>query len=172
MRIDRRRGRRVTFRVGKAMFAILDDVATSMGSSVAEFCQALILTGLIFEYAQFEDTNHLGEFVSAVRGNKLAGQVGEENPLKGVLTSLSRTQINLVSGPSRNRPHIEGSRLIKVRLPPNFVHRIDLYAKLTNATRSAILTRFFERGLLLYMCSQRNLMRVMAEAIKARAGEP
>ena len=81
---------------------------------------------------------------------------------------FSRAQSVLVSGPTRNRRHIEGSELMKVRLPPSFVNRIDLYAKLTKASRSAILTRFFERGLLLYMRSQRALMIAVAKAMQSK----
>ncbi len=170
--MNRRRARRVTFRVRKAMFALLRDLAGSMGSSLAELCQVFILAGSIFEYVRFEDNQYLGRFVTAVRKNKLADEVDKENPLKGVLMSLSRTQSVLVSGPTRNSPHIEGSELMKVRLPPRFVHRIDLYANLTKATRSAILTRFFERGLLLYMRSQRALMRAVVEAMHGKEHQP
>jgi len=34
---------------------------------------------------------------------------------------------------------------MKVKLPPTFLRRIDLYGKLMKSSRSAILTRFFER---------------------------
>ena len=88
--------------------------------------------------------------------------------MKSTLVSLSRTNSLLVAGPRRNRPHIEGSELMKVRLPSTLVRRIDLYAKLTDSSRSSILTRFFQNGLLLYMRSQRALMRAVAESMKTK----
>jgi len=93
-----------------------------------------------------------------IRGerNKLADQVNEENPLKDALLPLSRTNSVIVSGPQRNSPHIGGTERMKVRLPSTFLRRIDLYAKLTDSSQSAILTRFFEWELLLYMRSQRH----------------
>jgi hypothetical protein len=165
--MNRRRGRRVTFRLGKAMFALVVDIAGRIGSSLAEFCQVLILAESIFEFSRFEHPQDLEQFVSSVRGNKLADELDEKNRLKGALMSLSRTQSILVSGSTRNSPHAEGSELVKVRLPPGFVRSIDLYAKLTRSSRSAVLTRFFERGLLLYMRSERALTMAMAEAINA-----
>ncbi len=153
------------------MFGLLCDLASSMGSTLAELCQVMILAGSIFEYIRFENANHLEEFVSAARMNKLAAEVDEENPLRETLTSLARTKSILVSGPTRNRRHIEGSELMKVRLPPTLVRRIDLYAKLTKATRSAILTRFFQKGLLLYMRSQRALMTALVEAMRNKQHE-
>ena len=121
-----------------------------------------------FEYLRFEDPQHSGQFTSSVQRSKFADEVDEENPLKGALMSLSRTQSILVSGPTRNIPHIEGSELMKVRLPPTFVRRIDIYSKLTKTTRSALLTRFFDRGLLLYIRSQIALMRAMREAMQSK----
>ena len=153
------------------MFTLLCDLATSMGSTRAELCQVMIMAGSIFEYVRFENATDRGEFVSATRMSKLADEVDEKNPLKAVLISLSHTKSVLVSGPTRNRPHIEGSELMKVRLPPRFVNRIDLYAKLTKSTRSAILTRFFERGLLLYMRSQTALMKAVVEAMQSKEHE-
>jgi hypothetical protein len=169
--MNRRRARRVTFRVRKAMFTLVCDIADGMGSTLAELCQVMILTGSIFEYVPFENAAHLGEFVSAARMNKSADGVDEENPLRETLISLAHTKSLIVSGPGRNRPHIEGSELMKVRLPPGFVNKIDLYAKLTKATRSAILTRFFEKGLLLYMRSQRALMTAIVEAMHSKEHE-
>lgn len=169
--MNRQRGRRVTFRVRKALFALLSDLAGNMGSTLAGLCQVLVLTGSIFEYIRFEGAQHLEQFASAVRMNTLADNVGEENQFREVLMSLSRTQSGLVSGPTRNRPHIEGSELIKIRLPPQFVTRIDIYVKLTKATRSAVLTRFFEKGLLLYMRSQRALMLAIVEAMKGKENQ-
>lgn len=87
-------------------------------------------------------------------------------------TVANRSNTVLVSGPTRNRPHIEGAELVKVRLPPTFLRRIDLYAKLMKSSRSAILTRFLERGLLLYMRSQQALMRAILEAVKAQKDWP
>jgi len=170
--MKRRRGLRVTFLIRGAMFDLVSQLASGMGSSLASLCQVLIVTGSVFEYVKFEDAEHLGEFLSAARGNKLADDVDEQNPFKGVLTSLSRTSSLLAIGPSRNRPHIEGSELMKVRLPSSFVRRIDLYAKITNASRSAILTRFFVRGLMLYMRSQRDLMRAILEAMTSKSPDP
>ncbi len=152
------------------MFRLAHDLAGKMGSSLAEHCQVMILIGSVYEYMQFEVPEHLREFVSAARINKL-DEVDEENPFKKTLMSLSRTQSILVSGPIRNRPHTEGSELIKVRLPSGFVRRIDLYTELTKATRSAILTRFFERGLLLYMRSQTALMKAIVEATRSKDHE-
>jgi hypothetical protein len=168
----RQRGRRVTFRVRKAMFGLLSDLAGSMGSNLAAVCQVFILTGSIFEYIQFEDAERVGQFASAVQRSRLAYTVDDKNPMKGILMSLSRIQSVLLTGPRRNSPHIEGSELVKVRLPPSFVHRIDLYAKLTKASRSAILTRFFVRGLLLYMRSQRTFMRAVVEAMRNQEPDP
>lgn len=85
--------------------------------------------------------------------------------------SLSRTQSALVSRPRRNTPHVEGSQPVKVRLPPRFVNRIDIYAKLTNASRSAMLTRFFEKDLLYYMRSQRALMKALVQAMQTKEHE-
>ena len=150
------------------MFAVLVELASNMGSSLASICQVLIIAGSIFEYVKFEDTEHVRQFATAARGNSLADEVADENKWKQMLVSLSRTNTVLVSGPTRNRPHIEGAELMKVRLPPTFLRRIDLYAKLMKSSRSAILTRFFERGLLLYMRSQQALMRAVLEAMKAQ----
>jgi hypothetical protein len=122
------------------------------------------MMGSIFEFLRFEHPDELEQFISSVRGNKLADDVADKNPLKSMLISLSRAQSTLVSGFTRNSPHAEGSELVKVRLPPTFVRRIDLYAKLTRSSRSAILTRLFERGLLLSLRSERAFMKAMTEA--------
>lgn len=139
---------------------------------MAELCQVLILTGAIFEYLRFEDPEYLEQFVSVVRRNRLADQVDPKNPRKGELMSLGRTLSLLVSGPTRNTPNIEGSELIKVRLPSNFVQRIDMFAKITKTARSATLTRFFERGLLLYIRSQKAMTMAMAEALYGKKHAP
>jgi hypothetical protein len=149
IKMKRRRGQRVTFRVRKTMFRFMSDLAGSMGSNLATVCQVFILTGSIFEYVQFEDGQRLGQFASAARRNELGETIDEKNPLKEILVSPGRTQSVLLTGPRRNSPNIEGSELMKVRLPSSFVQRIDLYANLTKASRSTILTRFFDRGLLL-----------------------
>jgi hypothetical protein len=154
------------------MFALLRELAGSMDSSLASLCQVLIVTGSIFEYVRFEDDEHLKRFATAAREIKLAAEVDEENPLKWALTSLARTDSILVSGRRRNRPHIEGTELVKVRLPSTFVRRIDIYAKLTAASRSAILTRFFERGIFVYMRSQLALMTAVAESMNPKAHSP
>ena len=166
--MHRRRGRRVTFRIRKAISAVLVELASNMGSSLASICQVLIIAGSIFEFVKLEDSERLREFASVARANSLADEVADENKWKRILVSLSRTNTVLVNGPTRNSPHIEGAELMKVRLPPTFLHRIDLYAKLMKSSRSAILTRFFERGLLLYMRSQQALMRAVLEAVKAQ----
>ena len=170
--MHRRRGRRVTFRIRKAMFAVLVDLASNMDSSLASICQVLIIAGSIFEYVKFEDTEHLTQFASAARDNRLALEVADENRWKRTLLSLSRSNTVLVSGLTRNRRHLEGAELMKVRLPPTFLRRIDLYAKLMKSSRSAILTRFFERGLLLYMRSQHALMTAVLEAMKTQKTKP
>ena len=164
----RRHGRRVSFRIRKAMFAILVELASNMGSNLASICQVLIIVGSIFEYAKLEDIEHLRQFASAARANSLADEVADENKWKRILVSLSRANTVLVNGPTRNSPRIEGAELMKVRLPPTFLRRIDLYAKLMKSSRSAILTRLFERGLLLFMRSQQALMRAVLEAVKAQ----
>jgi len=166
--MNRRRGRRVTFRIRKALFELFRELANSIDSSLASLCQVLIFVGSIFEYVGFEDVEHLRRFASAASGIKRADEVREGNAMKSTLVSLSRTNSLLVAGPGRNRPHIEGSELMKVRLPSTFLHRIDLYAKLTHSSRSSILTRFFQNGLLLYMRSQRALMRTVAESMKTK----
>jgi hypothetical protein len=150
------------------MFAVLVELATKMGSSLASICQVLIVAGFIFECVKFDDTERLEQFASAARGNSLADEVADGNAWKQMLVSLSRTNSVLVSGPTRNRRHIEGAELVKVRLPPTFLRRIDLYAKLMKSSRRAILTRFFERGLLLYMRSQEALMSAVLEVMKAQ----
>lgn len=150
---------------------LLGDLARYIGSSLAELSRVMILTGSIFEYIRFENSGDLSEFVSAARMNKLADEVDQENPFADALMLLSRTQSTIVSGPTRNSPHTEGSELMKVRLPPKFIDRIDLYAKLIKASRSAILTRFFERGLLLYMRSQTALMAAIVEAMRSKDHE-
>ena len=161
----RRRGRRVTFRIRKAMFKILSHLADSMETSIPELCKIMILTGSILEYMRFEDEEYLKRFASAARMIKRTDDVAEGNPFKPMLSSLANTEAKLVRGRGRNRPHLEGSELVKVRLPPVFVRRIDLYAKLTKASRSAMLTRFFEKGLVSYMISQRELMAAFAGAL-------
>jgi len=150
------------------MFAVLVELARRMDSSLATVCQVLIIAGSIFEYEKFEDTDHVRQFASAALGNSLADTVADENRWKRILLLLSRSSTVLVSGPTRNSRHIEGSELMKVRLPPTFLRRIDLYAKLMKSSRSAILTRFFMRGLLLYMRSQQALMTAVLEAVKAQ----
>ncbi len=150
------------------MFTLTCELARNMGTTLAGLIQVMVLTGSILEYIKLENPADLEEFVSAAHMNRLADEVDQENSFKEVLVSLSRTQTVLVSGPTRNRPHIEGSELMKVRLPPRFVGRIDLYARLTKSTRSAMLTRFFERGLLLYMRSQTALMRAVVEATQSK----
>ena len=166
------RARRVTFRMGKEIFILARDVSGRMASSLAELCQAMILIGMVYEYVQFEDSTHLREFVSATRNSKLADRVDEENPLKKTLMSLSRSEMLLVSGLTCNRPHIEGSELMKVRLPSRLVKRIDLYAKLTNATRSSLLTKFFQTGLLLHIRSQTALMSAIAKSLSGMKTNP
>ena len=170
--MHRRRGRRVTFRIRKAMFAVLVELANHMDSNLASICQVLIIAGSIFEFVKLEDAEHVRQFASAAQGNRLADEVADENRWKRTILSLSRSNTILVSGPPRNRPHIEGAELVKVRLPPTFLRRIDLYAGLMESSRSAILTRFFERGLLLYMRSQQALMRAVLEAMKAQRQKP
>jgi len=120
---------------------------------------------------KFEDSEHLRQFASAARGNRRADEVDDQNRWKRTLLSLSRSNTVLVSGLTRNRRHLEGAELMKVRLPSTFLRRIDLFAKLMKSSRSAILTRFFERGLLLYMRSQQALMRAILEAMKAQKTE-
>jgi hypothetical protein len=163
--LKRRRGRRITFRIRKAMFRLLFDLADSVETNIPELCKIMILMGSILEYMRFEDDEYLKQFVSAARMSRLTDYVADENPLKPSLSSLSGIEAFLVRGPGRNRPHLEGSELVKVRLPPVLVRRIDLYAKLTKASRSAMLTRFFEKGLLFYMRSQTTLMKALAEAL-------
>ena len=147
------------------MFRLLSHLADNMETNIPELCKILIITGLILEYTQFKEDEYLKQFVTAARTIRIADSVPEEHPLKPIFTSLSRTQARLVRGPDRNRPHLERSELVKVRLPPVLVRRIDLYAKLTKASRSAMLTRFFEKGLLFYMRSQTTLMKALAEAL-------
>jgi len=149
------------------MFRLLCDLAESMGSSVAELCQSMILTGSIYEYARFGDTDHMGRFVAAAQSSKLLEKVDEESAFKGTLRLLARTASIGVSGPTRNVPHIEGSELIHVRLPQGFVGRIDLYAKVTKSSRSALLTRYLQKGILLYMSSQRTLMTAITNAVQS-----
>jgi|SRR5208282_1576595 len=161
----RRRGRRVTFRIRKALFRLLFDLADSMETSIPELCKVMILTGSILEYMRFEDDEYLKQFASAARMSRFTDSVADENPLKPSLSSFAGMEAMLVRGSARNRPHLEGSELVKVRLSPVLVRRIDLFAKLTKASRSAMLTRFFEKGLLSYMQSQRTLMKALAEAL-------
>ena len=149
------------------MFRLLCDLAERMGASVAELCQAMILTGSIYEYARFNDTDHMARFVAAAQGSMLGEKVDEESQFKGTLTLLTRVQSMLVSGPTRNARHIEGSQVIHVRLPKGFVRRIDLYAKVTKSSRSVLLTRYLVKGILLYMLSQRALMKAITEAIRS-----
>jgi hypothetical protein len=139
------------------MFKLLSNLADSMETNIPELCKILILTGSILEYMRFEDDKNLKQFASIAKA--------EGNPLKPLLSSFTRTRANFVIGRGRNRPHLEGSQLVKVRLPPVLVRRIDLYAHLTKASRSAILTRFFEKGLICYMNSQRSLMKAFAAAL-------
>ena len=153
------------------MFRLLFDLAGSMETNMAELCKVMIITGSILEFLRFEDDEHLKQFASAARMRSLTDAVAEENPSKGALSSLASLEGMLVRGPARNRPHLEGSALVKVRLPPGFVRRIDLYAKLTKASRSAMLTRFFEKGLLSYMTSQRTLMTALTEALREKKQE-
>ena len=149
------------------MFRLLSDLANSMETNMPELCKILIITGLILEFLRFKDDEYLKEFVSAAQMNRLTEHVAEESPFKSALSSLAGSQAVLVRGwPARNQPHLEGSELVKVRLPAALVRRIDLYAKLTRASRSAILTRFFEKGLLSYVTSQRTLMIAIAEALR------
>ena len=170
--MGRRRGRRVTFRIRRAMFAVLVELANHMDSSLASICQFLIIAGSIFEFVKLEDTEDVRRFASAEQGNRLADEVADKSRWKRTLLLLSHSNTVLVSGPTRNRRHIEGAELMKVRLPPTFLRRIDLYAKLMKSSRSVILTRFFERGLLLYMRSQQALMRAVLEAMKAQRQKP
>jgi len=58
-----RRGRLITFRVRKAMFAPLIQLA----SSLASLYQVLIVTGSIFEYARFVDAQRLRQFAFAAK---------------------------------------------------------------------------------------------------------
>lgn len=150
------------------MFRLLCDLAKSLGSSVAELCQAMILTGSIYEYARFTETGHMARFVAAAQKRALAEKVDKESQFKDTITLLARTQSALASGPTRNEPHIEGSQLIHVRLPQGFVRIIDLYAKVTNSSRSVLLTRYLTSGILLYMLSQRALMKAITEALKGK----
>jgi hypothetical protein len=150
------------------MFAVLVELANHMDSSLATVCQVLIIAGSIFEFVKLEDAEHVRRFASAAQENRLADEVADENSWKRTMLLLSRSNTVLVSGPTRNRRHIEGAELVKVRLPPTFLGRIDLYGKLMKSSRSAILTRFFERGLLLYMRSQQALMKTLFEALKAQ----
>jgi hypothetical protein len=154
------------------MFAVLVELAGHMDSSLASICQVLIIAGSIFEFVKLEDAEYVRQFASAAQGNRLADEVADENWWKRTILLLSRSNTLLVSGPTRNRRHIEGAELMKVRLPPIFLRRIDLYSKLMKSSRSVILTRFFERGLLLYMRSQQALMRAVLEAVKAQKRSP
>jgi hypothetical protein len=154
------------------MFAVLVELVGHMDCSLASICQVFIIAGSIFEYVKLEDTERVEQFASAARANNLADEVADENRWKRTILLLNRSNTVLVSGPTRNRPHIEGAELVKVRLPPTFLRRIDLYAKLMKSSRSAILTRFLERGLLLYMRSQQALMRAILEAVKAQKDSP
>jgi hypothetical protein len=147
------------------MFKLLSNLADSMETNIPELCKIMILTGSILEYMRFEDDKNLKQFASIARMGRLTDNVAEGNPLKPLLSSFTRTRANFVIGRGRNRPHLEGSQLVKVRLPPVLVRRIDLYAHLTKASRSAILTRFFEKGLICYMNSQRSLMKAFAAAL-------
>jgi hypothetical protein len=77
----------------------------------------MILVGSIVEYARLENSEHLADFANAVRMSRLADDVSPENPFKAELVMLSRMYRVLVSGPGRNVLHVEGSQLLKVRLP-------------------------------------------------------
>jgi len=154
------------------MFAVLVELANHMDSSLATVCLMLIIAGSIFEFVKLEDAEYVRQFASAAQGNRLADEIADENRWKRTMLMLSHSNTILVSGPTRNRRHIEGTELMKVRLPPTFLRRIDLYGKLMKSSRSAILTRFFERGLLLYIRSQQALMGAVLEAVKAQKQKP
>jgi len=147
------------------MFRLLSHLADNMETNIPELCKIMIITGLILQYVRFEDDEYLKQFAAAARMSRITNGVAEGNALKLIFASLSQTQARLVRGRGRNRSYLEGSELVKVRLPPVLVRRIDLYAKLTKASRSAMLTRFFQEGLLSYMLSQRMLMKAFAEAL-------
>jgi hypothetical protein len=170
--MDRKRARRVTFRVRKAMMKLTRRLAIGMGSTLAELGQVMIMIGAVCEFVQFEDSKHFGEFVSAARLSRRADGVDEQSPFKETLGALSDSVMQLLSGPGRNRRYVEGSELMKVRLPDGFLERVDLYAKLTKASRSAILTRFFQRGLLIYMRSEGALMKALTKSLSKHEGEP
>jgi hypothetical protein len=110
--------------------------------------------------------------VSAARLSRRADRVDEQNPFKEPFGVLSGSLMRLLSGPPRNRRYVEGSELMKVRLPDGFLERVDLYAKLTRVSRSAILTRFFQRGLLIYMRSEGALMRTSTKSLSKHESGP
>jgi hypothetical protein len=146
------------------MFKILSHLAESMETNIPELCKIMSLTGSILEYMRFGNDEYLKRFASAARMIRRTDDVAEGNPFKPMLSSLANTEAIRVRGRGRNKPHL-GSELVKVRLPPVFVRRMDLYTKLTKASRSAMLTRFFEKGLVSYMISQRALMAAFAGAL-------
>jgi hypothetical protein len=170
--MNRKQARRVTFRVRKAMLKLTRRLAAGLGSTLAELGQVMIMIGAVCEFVQFEDRKHFGEFVSAARLSRRANGVDEQSPFKEPFGVLGGSLMQLVSGPARNRRYIEGSELMKVRLPDGFLERVDLYAKITKASRSAILTRFFQRGLLIYLRSEGALMRALTKSLSKHKGEP
>jgi hypothetical protein len=114
--MKRHRARRVTLQVRKAMFKLLCDPTGEPGSSLAELCQAMILTGSIHEYMRLDEAEHLRKFVAAAQMSKVADGLNQENPFRSKLTSFARTQSNLVNGPTRNGPHIDGSELLSCKI--------------------------------------------------------
>jgi hypothetical protein len=69
--MNRKRARRVTFRVGKAMMKLTRRLAAGMGSTLAELGQVMILIGAVCEFVQFENRKHFGGFCSLLGASVL-----------------------------------------------------------------------------------------------------
>ena len=77
LKVNRRRGRRVTFRIRKALFELFSELANGMDSDLASLCQVLIFVGSIFEYVGFEDVEHLRRFGSVASASNAQMRFGK-----------------------------------------------------------------------------------------------
>jgi hypothetical protein len=155
--------------LNKILFEHLAHISSETATSRAGLLQVFIILGFIETSLELENTESTEEFLKAVRTHQKVENLDPQNPYAGTLRNLGELADALPVSRGPVRRHLGGSRIITVRLSPAVLAKIDRHARLIGATRTALLTHFFQRGLILYLRSQLALAKAHNEAVRIAA---
>lgn len=161
---------RVSLRVSRPLFEHLVGVSRETVTSCAGLSQMFIILGFVETSLELEKTESTKGFLQDVQTHQKVESVGPHNPYAHVLRNLSEQTTALPISRSPVLRHFGGSRMILVRLSSRLLVKIDRHARLVGVTRTALLTHFLQRGLLLYLRSQVALAKAHNEALRMLNG--